>query len=164
MIGPDSDFADPSAGRAGRNVFANNSFEGLDIEGAGNSVVLGNYFGVDPDGVTDRANRPTSRSPIDRAPGFEATGSEVGVTVEGAATASARVRRWLQRDRWRGLAAGIDLDGERLQDEAPATGPTNIHGNFVGLTANGTTRSRERGRFEVIVGGAERGGRRRSRR
>ncbi len=50
-IDPDSNGATiGGTAAADRNVIANNGFEGLDIEGADNADVLGNYFGVKPDG------------------------------------------------------------------------------------------------------------------
>ncbi len=68
---------------ADRNVIANNSFEGLDIEGASNADVLGNYFGVKPDGATQAANGKNIE--ITDTIAFEANGDQVGTTVEGGA-------------------------------------------------------------------------------
>src|SRR5690349_15393145 len=39
-----------------RNVIAGNNLEGLDIQGASNAVIRGNYFGVGPDGTTQISN------------------------------------------------------------------------------------------------------------
>lgn len=64
---------------ADRNFFANNSFEGLDVEGADNADVLGNYFGVKPDGATQAANGKDIE--ITDTVAFSATGNEVGTTV-----------------------------------------------------------------------------------
>ena len=68
---------------ADRNVIANNSFEGLDIDGADEADVLGNYFGVDPDGATRAANGKNVE--ITDTIAFDANDNEVGTTVEGAA-------------------------------------------------------------------------------
>jgi len=116
---------------ADRNVFANNGFEGLDIEGASNTDVLGNYFGVKPDGSTAAANNKDIE--ITDTVAFEATGNEVGTTVASGVAPCDGGCNVIS-----GAAfAGIDLQGNGGNEE-PATGPITIHGNFVGLNAAGT--------------------------
>jgi CSLREA domain-containing protein len=116
-----------------RNVFANSAAEGLDIEGADNADVLGNYFGVKPDGSTQAANGKNIE--ITDTVAFAATGNEVGTTVAvGAAPCDGGCNVISGAS-----SMGIDLQGNGAgQNEEPATGPTTIHGNYVGLNAAGT--------------------------
>jgi hypothetical protein len=130
-----------------RNVFANSAAEGLDIEGADNTDVLGNYFGVKPDGLTQAANGKNIE--ITDTDAFAATGNEVGTTIIGAAAPCDGGCNVIS-----GGTTGIDLNGEPLGNEEPATGPTTIHGNYVGLSADGTTVVAN-GTFDVLVGKAE---------
>jgi CSLREA domain-containing protein len=117
---------------ADRNVIANNSFEGLDIEGASNADVLGNYFGVKPDGLTAAANGKDVE--ITDTATFEATGNEVGTTVASGPAPCDGGCNVISGATF----AGIDLHGNDVENEEPTTGPTTIHGNFIGLNATGT--------------------------
>lgn len=118
---------------ADRNVFANNGFEGLDIEGADNTDVLGNYFGVKPDGATAAANNKDIE--ITDTAAFEATGNEVGTAI---ATPSLAPPCDAGCNVIAGATfAGIDLQGNGGNEE-PATGPTTIRGNHIGINAAGT--------------------------
>ena len=137
---------------ADRNVFANSSFEGLDIEGASNADVLGNYFGVKPDGVTVAANAKNIE--ITDRNTFKAIGNEVGTKIEGAAFTSSVCDGGCNVIAGGGLSTGIDLDGEILNEESPAIGPTTVRGNFVGLGSNGAT-VLANGTFDILVGGAD---------
>jgi CSLREA domain-containing protein len=120
---------------ADRNVFGNNGAEGLDIEGADNADVLGNYFGVKPDGVTQAANGKNIE--ISDTVAFEATGNEVGAAIAGPSQGApcdggCNVISGAS-------SYGIDLQGNGAgQNEEPATGPTTIRGNYIGLSAAGT--------------------------
>lgn len=116
-----------------RNVFANNSFEGLDIEGADNADVLGNYFGVKPDGATAAANAKDIE--ITDTAAFEATGNEVGTAIPTGSLAppcdaGCNVISGA-------TAMGVDLQGNGGNEE-PATGPTKVRGNYIGLNAAGS--------------------------
>jgi hypothetical protein len=86
--------------------------------------------------------------------GFKAESDEVGATIEGAALTS---------DACDGgcnvisgaTSAGIDLNGNgALQNEAPTSGPTTIHGNFVGLDASGAGVIAN-GQWGILAGGAD---------
>jgi CSLREA domain-containing protein len=136
---------------ASRNVFANNSFEGLDIEGADNAEILGNYFGVRPDGVTAAANGKNIE--ITDTIALEANGNEVGRTVEGPALLSEACDGGCNVIAGGGLSTGIDLQGNGGNEE-PATGPTTIHGNYVGLGADGTAVVAN-GTYDILVQAAE---------
>jgi CSLREA domain-containing protein len=152
-LDPDSDNATIGGAAAGQgNVFVNNAAEGLDIEGASNADVLGNYFGVKADGVTAAANGKNIE--ITDANSFEATDNEVGTKVEGAALASTTCDGGCNVIAGGGVSTGINLVGEAITGEEPATGPTTIRGNFVGLAADGTT-LRANGTFDILVGGAK---------
>ncbi len=132
-----------------RNVFANNAAEGLDIEGADNADVLGNYFGVKPDGSTPAANGKNIE--ITDTVAFAASGNEVGTTVAvGTAPCDGGCNVISGAS-----SIGIDLQGNGSgQNEEPATGPTTIHGNYVGLNAAGTT-TVANSLYGIYVGEAE---------
>jgi CSLREA domain-containing protein len=116
-----------------RNVIVNSAAEGLDVEGADNADVLGNYFGVKPDGATQAANGKDIE--ITDTFGFEATGNEVGTAIP---TPSLAAPCDAGCNVISGATAyGIDLQGNGGNEE-PASGPTTIRGNYVGLSAAGT--------------------------
>jgi len=121
---------------AERNVVAGNSGDGLDIHGASDAVVAGNYFGVDPGGTiavpngTDIAvssvppyGPNASRNTI----GGELTPAEAQTPAcDGPCNVISGA-----------LGAGIELSESGTEDAA-ATGPTTIVGNYIGLNAAGT--------------------------
>jgi hypothetical protein len=142
-----------------RNVFANNGGEGLEILGADDALVLGNYFGVEPDGVTPAANGKNIEVVSQLAGGFVAEGNLIGVqppftepftsacdigcnVISGATT------------------NGIDLQGDTVQGESPSV-ETHVAGNFIGLAANGsvvanaTAGVRVGSAGKTVVGGSE---------
>jgi Periplasmic copper-binding protein (NosD) len=134
---------------ADRNVFANNGVEGLDIEGADNADVLGNYFGVKPDGATTAANPKDIE--ITNTVAFEATGNEIGTTVAAGPAPCDGGCNVISG----ATSMGIDLQGNGAgQNEEPATGPTTVHGNFIGLNAAGTA-TVANSAYGVYVGKAE---------
>jgi CSLREA domain-containing protein len=139
FIDPDSSGAQVGdATAAGRNVFAFNNNVGLDIEGADNSTIRGNYFGVKPDGTTSAGN------PVDieitgteNSGGIDATGNLVGGTLSAGEAATPACDGPCNV-----IAAyatfGLDLNGNLAsQNERPA-GQTTIKGNLVGFDATGT--------------------------
>jgi len=138
---------------ADRNVIGGNSVTGLDLEGASAATIQGNYFGVTPQG-DEAAPNPTNIKIADSTAGsgFPAENNEIGETIEGAALTS---------DACDGgcnvisgaIGAGIDLSGP-LGEEEPATGPTVVHGNFVGLEASGTEVAAN-GSSGILAGGAD---------
>ncbi|HEX5375648.1 MAG TPA: CSLREA domain-containing protein [Solirubrobacterales bacterium] len=157
-LDPESDNATIGGTAAGQgNVFVNNEFEGLDIEGASNADVLGNYFGVKADGATKAANGKNIE--ITDTAAIAATGNEVGDTTTGPAAPCDGPCNVISGASF----AGVDLFGNG-GNEKPATGPTEIHGNYLGLGASGTTvvANGEYGVFtgkaaEVTVGGPANG-------
>jgi CSLREA domain-containing protein len=123
----------PEAG----NVFADSTSDGLDIHGARNVRVLGNYFGVEKDGETPAANGGKDIEVTSTSGGeFEATGTAIGTRVraEGVASPGCDFGCNVISDAG---SSGIDLEGDG-GSEAPAAATT-IAGNYIGLSANGTT-------------------------
>jgi hypothetical protein len=149
-IDPDSNGATIGGAEAvQRNVISNNVV-GLDIEGADDALIEGNWFGVDPDGTTSGV--VSQDIEITNYGGFTATGNQVGATIEGAALASADCDGGCNVIS--GAFTGIDLNGTEIQGETPADGPTTIHGNFVGLDPTGTEVV-PNGMYGIFVGAAD---------
>lgn len=119
-----------------RNLFAN-STTGLRLRGASDGVVEGNYFGTGPNGITAR---PNVRDLIvaDSAVGVAASGNRIGAEVGATGAESAKCdlgcNVFLSVDT---SDQAIDLHGKTAFEEKPATGPTTIVGNYVGLDADG---------------------------
>lgn len=157
FIGPGSDEAriggtDP----VDSNLIAHNEV-GLDIEGASGATVQGNWFGqlqsgIDPE-QADANIEITDYKPLvgDES---KAEDSEIGATVDAASRASADC------DGGCNVIAGagddaIDLVGDgAIASEAPASGPTTIHGNYIGLDGTGTV-VLENGESGVDAGAAD---------
>ena len=143
---------------AARNVFANNSADGLDIFGAEFTEVLGNYFGVKPDGATQASNGKDIE--VTSTLGFEAFGNEIGgpVTSEEAKSQACDGGCNVISG---AVASGVDLKGDG-GEEVPA-GETTIANNYIGLNAagsaavaNGSQGILVGGADEVLIGGANR--------
>lgn len=130
-----------------RNVIVNSVAEGLDIEGASEAVVRGNYFGIKPDGKTQAANGKDIE--ITDTVAFEAIENEVGATVASGAAPCDGGCNVISGATF----AGIDLQGNG-GNEKPATGPTTIHGNYIGLSADGTE-TVANGSYGVLAGHAD---------
>jgi len=116
------------------NVFAGSAGDGLDIHGSSSVRVLGNYFGVEPDGVTPAANGGDAVEAASTG-GVEASGTEIGIRVSPAAAASALC------DGGCNVISGAALHGVDLRGdggpEAPAAS-TYVAANYIGLDAMGT--------------------------
>jgi CSLREA domain-containing protein len=141
-----------------RNVIANTAGAGLDLEGASEATIQGNYFGVGVDGETPMSNGKnieiTGRAGITPSEDVEAEDNEVGATIEGAAATSAACDGGCNVISG-ALGTGLDLNGSALQAEKPAKGPTVVHGNFVGLDATGTGVVANGGFSSIWAGGAD---------
>ena len=136
-------------------MIANNTFVGLDILGASFADIEGNYFGVAPAGSTQAANAKDIEITDTAASGFEATENQIGATIEGAALATAACDGGCNVISGQ-TSAAIDLIGDDAgQNEAAATGPTNINGNYVGLNAGGVAPVESSGLFDILAGAAE---------
>jgi CSLREA domain-containing protein len=123
-----------SEGADRRNVFAGNTGDGVDIHGATNTRVFGNYFGVGPDGFTASANGGDDIE-VASTGGLEATGTSIGTRVSSAAAVSRQCDGGCNV--LSGAASnGVDLEGDG-GTEAPAAS-TAVAGNYIGLNADGT--------------------------
>ena len=121
-----------------RNVIAGNTNEGVDIEGASNNDVLGNYFGLLPGGVSQSKNgKDLEVTDSNAFPGFEAVGNIIGTTVGQGGAETAACDEGCNVFASGPAGMGIDLEGSSGQGELPASGPTTIAGNYVGLNAKG---------------------------
>ncbi len=147
-----------------RNVFANTTV-GLRLRGAQDSAVEGNYFGVGPDGATPGLN---TRNLVvaDPAVGVVATGNTIGTDVgeAGAGTAACDLGCNVFVSSITASEYSIDLHGLSAFEEKPATGPTTILGNYIGLDATGqpatgaaTSGIRVGSANEVTIGGTDLG-------
>lgn len=136
LLGPESNAAriggeGPEAG----NVFVNSGSDGLDIHGASNAEVLGNYFGIEKDGTTEAANGEDDIEVTSVSGGeFEAIGNAIGTKVEPEFATTSECDGGCNLISGAG-SSGIDLEGDGGL-EAPAVATT-ITGNYVGLDANG---------------------------
>jgi CSLREA domain-containing protein len=136
LVGPGSASAQIGDGTAaGRNAFAFNSAAGLDIEGADNNTVQGNYFGVKPDGTT-AASSPVNIEITGTEGGLDATGNVVGGTVSSAQAATPACDGPCNVID-AATTSGIDLNGDLAADHETPAGRTTISGNLVGLDATG---------------------------
>lgn len=117
-----------------RNVFANNGFEGLDIQGASLTQVSGNYFGVAPDGQTQAANGKNVE--VTSSFTVEAIDNEIGAQLSAEALATPACDGACNVISG-ALSMGVDLLGEGGGEEPPAKATT-VAGNFIGLTATGS--------------------------
>jgi Right handed beta helix region len=140
---------------AQRNVISNSGV-GLDIEGASDAVVRGNYFGVAPDGATQAANvEDIELTDSTAGGGFKAENDEIGATIEGAALTSPKCDGGCNVISG-ATAVQLGLNGGGAgENEAPASGPTTVHGNFVGLKASGGPAIPVMATYDIFVGAAE---------
>jgi CSLREA domain-containing protein len=135
-----------------RNVISSNSNIGLDLEGTSEAVVRGNYFGVTPSGAAAAGN-PIDIDLTDSTAGLgtEAIGNEIGGGISPAQAATAACDGGCNVIS--GATLGIDLEGTG-GNEAPASGPTTIRGNYIGLNEAGTA-GLENSSTGVAIGGAD---------
>ena len=152
-----------------RNVFGNNG-TGLDLEGASFTSISGNYFGVGPGGGVEPGSETGANNfkdlEITDYEGNAAEGNSVGSDV-GAEFAAPPCNAGCNvfGSRTNSPIVNIDLKGDGGLEE-PASGPTAIQGNYVGLAADGTALEqaeigeagiRTGGADEVLIGGPEPG-------
>lgn len=120
-------------GELERNVFAGNAADGLDVRGGNEVKVYGNFFGVEPDGVTPSPNGGDDIEVVS-AGGDEVSGTEIGTRVSAARAASPRC------DGGCNVISGAASNGVDLEGESGETAATStlVLGNYVGLNATGT--------------------------
>jgi CSLREA domain-containing protein len=125
---------------AERNVFGNTN-SALLLRGSSLGTVQGNYFGVGPNGTSTAANgrNLVVANKLEIGDEVEAAGNQIGADVGEAGTATAACDFGCNVFASQSSAtAAIDLQGVTLEEEGPATGPTQIEGNYVGLDAAGS--------------------------
>ncbi|MDX6633870.1 MAG: large repetitive protein [Solirubrobacterales bacterium] len=124
---------------AERNVFGNTN-SALLLRGSSSGTVLGNYFGVEPNGTTTAPNGRdlVVANKLELSDEVPATDNQIGADVGSAGAATAACDLGCNVFASQSIAtAAIDLQGVQLEEEVPATGPTQIEGNYLGLNANG---------------------------
>ena len=145
-----------------RNVIAGNEGDGLDLNGASNATIAGNYFGVNPPepvGLPGGSQQMANGKDIEitdstSGGGVKAESNEVGATIEGAALINPACDGGCNVISGAN-GAGIDLNGDGAgQNEAPASGPTLVDGNFIGVSASGTG-TVANGSYGVFAGHAD---------
>lgn len=125
---------------AERNVFGYTN-SALLLRGSSGGTVLGNYFGVGPNGTTTAPNGRdlVVANKVQIGGEVEATDNQIGTDVGGAGTATAACDFGCNVFASQAIStAAIDLHGGTIEEEAPATGPTQIEGNYLGLDATGS--------------------------
>jgi len=163
FLDPGSDGATIGASAGSeRNVIAGNEGDGLDLNGASEATIQGNYFGVNPPeplGLPGGSSQIANGKDIEitdstAGGGVKAENNEVGATIEGAAFTSQACDGGCNVISGAN-GAGVDLNGNGAgQNEAPASGPTSIHGNFIGVSASGTG-TVANGSYGVLAGHAD---------
>lgn len=120
-----------------RNVFGLSQV-GVDVEGSSHTSIQGNYIGVGPNGggpaslevgvrIVDAEGSP-SKAADDEVGGVLTAGQAASPECDGPCNVIATEG-----------GRGIDLAGEFFESDEPPTGPTKISGNYLGLSADGTT-------------------------
>jgi hypothetical protein len=156
FVAPHADKAVIGGTAAGERNVIGNTNSGLVLRGSSFGTVLGNYFGVEPDGTTAASNNrdlvvADKLELLDEVP---ATDNQIGADVgeAGLETPDCDFGCNVFASK-SGSTAAIDLVGNEFEEEAPATGPTQIDGNYVGLDADGEEVENE-ATFGLMVGGA----------
>jgi CSLREA domain-containing protein len=155
LLGPGADEAEiGGVEEEERNVIGGNSFVGLDLEGASKAKILGNFFGVAPNGTTARSNLKDIEITDSVLVPDEATENEIGQAISLEKRATAKCDGGCNVIAG-ATTSGIDLngDGSGLNEE-PASGPTTIRGSYVGLGGDGFTVV-QNGAFGILTGASD---------
>ncbi len=160
-LGPGTEGAVIGGANEGEPNDFGNSFTGLDLEGASFSSIVGNYFGVGPGGGVDPENETGANNFTDLEItdyiGNSAESNSIGSNVgAGFAEAPCDVgcNVFGSRNNFTNTI-NIDLKGDGILEE-PASGPTAIQGNYIGLAVDGTALEQaEVGEAGIRVGGAD---------
>jgi hypothetical protein len=135
LLGPGSDNGRIGGeGPEARNVLAHSAADALDIHGAANARVLGNYFGIEPDGSTPAANGDKDIE-VASTGGLEAVGTTIGTKIRASGVTTPQCDFGCNVISGAG-SHGIDLMGDGGA-EAPAVAST-VAGNYLGLNATGS--------------------------
>ena len=151
---------------AARNVFGYTN-SALLLRGSSFGTVLGNVFGDAPNGTSTAPNGRdlVVANKLELGGEVAATDNQVGADVGEAGMLTPICDFGCNSFASPSSAtAAIDLQGVTLEEEAPATGPTQIEGNFLGMNKNGapfaeaaTSGVRVGSASDVTVGGPEPG-------
>ncbi|HEX7279269.1 MAG TPA: right-handed parallel beta-helix repeat-containing protein [Solirubrobacterales bacterium] len=161
FLDPGSDGATIGGDLPAQRNIVSYSGVGLDIEGASDAVVRGNWFGMQPDGVDIGAAGTnieiTNLKPL-VGEEFKAEDNEIGAVLSEGAQETAACDGGCNVIS-AATSRGIDLVGAEVQGETPASGPTVIHGNYVGLNPAGTEAVESftykgNGQFGILTGGS----------
>ncbi len=136
------------------DVFADDSKVGINVDGADRNEIVGNIFGVMPDGATP-AHNGTDIEIGDAETGEDRVAQDnlIGQTNErGAASGSTCGDNGCNLISG-AAGAGIDLSGAGAGED-PSTGSTQIFHNYLGLNAAGTATIPDAGEG-ILVGAAE---------
>jgi Periplasmic copper-binding protein (NosD) len=117
------------------NVFAGNADNGLDVHGGNEVRVFGNYFGVEPDGITPAANGGDAIEVVSTG-GSGVTGTALGTRVTFKSSETSPECDGGCNVISGSASSGIDLQGDGAP-EVPAV-DTTVAGNYIGLSASGT--------------------------
>lgn len=120
---------------AKRNVVGNSTDTGIELRGASDARISGNYVGVAPDGESAAPNGTGVEVASVTPAGPNATGDVIGGSLT-PEEAESPVCDGPCNVISGSLGSGIDLTG-RWPQTFVATGPTTIAGNYVGLDAAG---------------------------
>lgn len=124
---------------AARNVFGYTN-SALLLRGSSFGAVLGNVFGDAPSGTSTAPNGRdlVVANKLELGGEVAATENQIGADVGEAGTFTPICDFGCNSFASPSSAtAAIDLQGVTLEEEAPATGPTQVEGNFLGMNKNG---------------------------
>jgi CSLREA domain-containing protein len=116
------------------NVFAGNGGDGLDVHGGNEVKVFGNYFGVEPDGVTPAANGGDAIEVVSTG-GSGVTGTSIGTRVTFKSSETSPECDGGCNVISGSASSGIDLQGDGAPEAAAVD--TTVAGNCIGLDASG---------------------------
>ncbi|HET7119627.1 MAG TPA: right-handed parallel beta-helix repeat-containing protein [Solirubrobacterales bacterium] len=157
LLGPGADEAQiggSSETEEEGNVIGGNAAVGLDLEGASKAKILGNYFGVAPNGTTLRSNPKDIEITNSVTIAKEAKENEIGQAISLAKRLTTKCDGGCNVIAG-AVTKGVDLQGDgEFLNELPASGPTLIRGNYVGLGANGETVV-QNSEYGILAGAAD---------
>lgn len=135
VLEPGADLARIGGPEAAERVVVAGSGEvGLEVNGASGTVVEGDYFGVEPDGLTEDSNFTDIR--VINGGGSWAENTQIGAELDPGAASTATC------DGGCNVISGAGAAGVEVLDHfgsgPGSNGPMTIRGNYIGLDAAGT--------------------------
>jgi hypothetical protein len=141
FVTPHADKATIGGTAVADRVVIGHTNSGLVFRGASFGTVLGSYFGVEPDGTTPASNGRdlVVADKEELLASVPATDNRIGADVgeAGEETPQCDLGCNVLASKTINSVAAIDLQGGEFEEELPATGPTEIEGNYIGLDAEG---------------------------